>query len=371
LNISRLYRAFKDKHPDSLITQNFYRDVFKKDFSNLSFKKPRTDTCKTCDKLNCIIQLKNDESILAKQKFELHQRKSEKARDLMKTDISMSQRPSSNICCISMDLQQVLFVPTLTHSDMFYLRQLSCFNFGIKIEDIGQSIMCMWNESIGNRGGNEISSCLLKVLNQEITNKDHLVIWCDNCSGQNKNRMAVFTLLFLVSLGVFTSIEQKFLVSGHSFLSCDRNFAQVEKRKRVMKAFIPSDLIPVVKSAKVQKSFQVVEMSQQDFHMQEAADKLINISKLNISKLVAIRYESKNPAVVLTKEAYSDVTWNTKTILRKNKTPQDIRRAVLGPASNKPISDEKKQNLRSMVDFLHDQTFGRNDSRSSTKRRRV
>ncbi|KAK9751373.1 hypothetical protein QE152_g5190 [Popillia japonica] len=77
------------------------------------------------------------------------------------------------------------------------------------------------------------------------------------CCGQNKTRMVVFTLPFPVSLGVFTSIEQNFLV---------------------------------------------VEMNQQDFHnMQTAADELINVSNLNISKLVAIKSESKDPIVVLTK----------------------------------------------------------------------
>lgn len=80
----------------------------------------------------------------------------------MKQDIWMSQRPGSYICYISMDLQQVLFVSTFTYSDIFYLRQLSCFNFCIRIENIAQTIISMWDESIANRGGNEISYCLLK-----------------------------------------------------------------------------------------------------------------------------------------------------------------------------------------------------------------
>ncbi|KAK9751374.1 hypothetical protein QE152_g5190 [Popillia japonica] len=71
------------------------------------------------------------------------------------------------------------------------------------------------------------------------------------------------------------SLEAKLL---QKFLCCDHDFAQVEKRKRV------------------------VEMNQQDFHnMQTAADELINVSNLNISKLVAIKSESKDPIVVLTK----------------------------------------------------------------------
>lgn len=111
-----------------------------------------------------------------------------------------------------------MFVPTLTHSEMFYRRQLSCYNFGISIGDTLHSYMYMWDENEGGRGGNEIASCLLKVLNMGITEKKTLIIWSDNCAEQNKNRMMVFLCLFLVAVGLFECIEQRFLVNGHSFL---------------------------------------------------------------------------------------------------------------------------------------------------------
>ena len=51
LNVNRLFKAFKEKYPNSKISSKFYRSVFLKDFPNLSFSRPR-DTCKTCDRLN-------------------------------------------------------------------------------------------------------------------------------------------------------------------------------------------------------------------------------------------------------------------------------------------------------------------------------
>ena len=129
---------------------------------------------------------------------------------------------------------------------MFYRCQLSCYNFGVYVGDTMESYLCMWDESVAGRGGNEIPSCVLKVLNKGITNKKNLIVWSDNCGAQNKNRIIVFLFLFLVAHGMFQNIEQKFLVSGHSFLPCDSDFALIEKREAVTKAYVLNDLHKIV-----------------------------------------------------------------------------------------------------------------------------
>jgi len=120
LNIHRLYRAFKITHPDTNIDQRFYRRVFKKSFPKLSFHRPRADTCATCDRLTNKINFEesiNKFKIIAER--ELHLRKAEKATQLLNDDNTKSQMPSSQTCTVSMDMQQVIFTPTLTHSNMF------------------------------------------------------------------------------------------------------------------------------------------------------------------------------------------------------------------------------------------------------------
>lgn len=75
-------------------------------------------------------QSKNDpNNKTAKQKLEIHNRKAEKARKLMDEDHKSSQMPTSDACTKRMDLQQVLSLPTLTHSKMYYSRQLSSQQF--------------------------------------------------------------------------------------------------------------------------------------------------------------------------------------------------------------------------------------------------
>lgn len=56
LNIHRMFKAFKEKYTNVNICERYYRRVFKKDFPKLSFKTPRTDTCRICDKMKLQIK---------------------------------------------------------------------------------------------------------------------------------------------------------------------------------------------------------------------------------------------------------------------------------------------------------------------------
>lgn len=354
LNINRLHKAFLERNPESSVTYRFYRSVFLRDFPNLSFKRPRCDTCKTCDRLNCEVQAKTESSNSAKRDLELHHRKVEAATGCMKRDIMLAQEPGSDISVVSIDMEQVLFVPTLTHSDMFYLSQLSCYNLCINLADNKQSYMCLWHEGIAGRGGNEIASCLLRVLNMDVVNKKKLIIWSDNCAAQNKNRMMIFVYSFLISCGIFETIEHKFLVSGHSFLQCDRDFALIEKRKRKSKVMVPHDLHDLIISSTHTGRFNVVDMSDRFFNIQSAADSILNLKNANISKAVYLKLNKDNPGVLFSKESFSDLApWQRVPILKKGKTVSDLlnMNISLQPHHNK-IGDNKKKHLVSMIPYL-------------------
>lgn len=86
------------------------------------------------------------------RELELHQLEAENARKAMQKDCVESQQPNSNTLVLSMDLEQVISILTLTHSKMFYSRQLSCYNFDIHIADNNTAIMFLWNESLTGRG---------------------------------------------------------------------------------------------------------------------------------------------------------------------------------------------------------------------------
>lgn len=57
----------------------------------------------------------------------------------------------------------------------------------------------------------------------------------DNCIEENKNKTILVLLFYLVN------VEQQFMVRGHSYLTCDRDLAQIERRKRIVKN-MPSNI---------------------------------------------------------------------------------------------------------------------------------
>ena len=223
----------------------------------------------------------------------------------------------------------------------------------------------MWHEGIAGRGANEIASCLFKVLQLGSISKRHLNIWCDNCAGQNKNRMVLFVLMYLVAKCCYLKIALKFLVSGHSYMACDRDFGLIEKRKRVMKAMIPSELQDVVKSARIVKPFKVVNMESNDFFdISSHANDFISTTKLNISKASVIQIEAKNPSRIKIKTTFSDIApWEEVQVLKKGRKASDIAALQLRKqSSHNRISEEKKKDLLGMMPYLEEKyhSFYRN-----------
>lgn len=70
-----------------------------------------------------------------------------------------------------------------------------------------------------------------------------LVVYSDNCGGQNKNRNLISFWRQSVLDGVYESIEHRFLIPGHTRLPCDRDFALIEKQKnRVVQVYSPEHI---------------------------------------------------------------------------------------------------------------------------------
>lgn len=220
---------------------------------------------------------------------ELHLRKADMAKTMMYKNMKDAQEPNSDTLVLCMDLEKVLFVPTLTHSQMYYSRQLSVYNLCLHVGDTGKSCMCVWHEGIASRGANEIISSFVKVVTSQITTKKKIEMWCDNCTGQNKNKMLIFAMLYLVASGWFESIECRFLVSGHSFMPCDQDFAMIEKRKKKVASMVSSDIKELIQSSKLSNPFKVVDIEDGDIiDFNLMANQFLNITKMGISNVTGI-----------------------------------------------------------------------------------
>lgn len=136
-------------------------------------------------------------------------------------------------------MQQQLFIPHLTYSQMFYSRQLDVWIFGLHVEN-DVRIVTLWTEVWVERGSTEVAGCLFSIFTTDIikdvvkTDPRKLVLRSDNCRTQNKNQYVLCMYMTLIAKGFFEEIVYKFPTCGHTFLSHDRDFAQYKKRKKIL-----------------------------------------------------------------------------------------------------------------------------------------
>jgi len=209
----------------------------------LSFHSPHQDTCKTCDEMNAKLKFCTDATDKAKIKasLELHHRKADSARTWLRNDTELSKRDSQDVTTITFDLQKTLPTPVLTTGICYYKRQLWTYNFGVHSMSTDTGYMYLWNESIASRGPDEVASALKFHISKYVTTKE-LICYSDCCGGQNRNIKLALFWNYVVQNKKFTvtSVDHKFLVSGHTFLPNDQDFGLIEKNKRYNKdVFIP------------------------------------------------------------------------------------------------------------------------------------
>lgn len=95
----------------------------------------------------------------------------------------------------------------------------------------------MWPECEGNRGANDIASCLCNFIISKLPdlnpNVKKLIIYSDSCPGQNKNLIVTTMLMLVVKLSPqLQSIEHKFLVLGYTHMKADTDHTLIERKKK-------------------------------------------------------------------------------------------------------------------------------------------
>jgi hypothetical protein len=128
--------------------------------------------------------------------------------------------------------------------------------------------MYTWIETTAGRGANEMSSCILKWINERLAENpiDVLVIFADNCPSQCKNKIICALAMHLVHCGRVKQVEWKYLLSGHSFLPCDQAFGLIEKQiKYVDLVWSLDDYVTCMENASVVKPFIITVMTREDF----------------------------------------------------------------------------------------------------------
>lgn len=236
----------------------------------LKFKRPKVDTCNKCDVLKAKIDFEKDEitktQLVASKTTHLND-----AEAGYKSKDNDKNLAKENRCIklYTFDLQQCLPTPNLHTSVSFYKRQLWTYNLTVHNCVTNEPICYMWHEALGNRGANDIASCVFQHLNSEPDNISHVIFYSDCCVGQNRNSFVATMMSILVANSTHINIvDHKFLTPGHTHMECDVDHSVIERKKRKtnIKIHHPRDWYQFVRAAGNKNQFKVVEMTQEHFY---------------------------------------------------------------------------------------------------------
>lgn len=363
LGIEKMWNLFKEKYPYTQVTLHYYRDIFNTKF-NLRFGVPRSDTCDLCDSLFIKMKSTDDPHKLRELQIEsqLHHARADSAYTSLGNDKKTGEINKDTIC-LCVDLEQVLYCPTLTHGNVFYQRQLSCYNLCVHDEGNNTAMMFLWDETKGKRGSSEIASCILAFVTHNFTpltnNKTrHLIIWSDRCTGQNNNWKMVALMQHLVINNYFITVDQKFMTTGHSFLPCDRDFALIERQKKHSMVYVPSQWVEVITASS--DKFSVYVMSSEDFKDLSIVEKSLRTGTFRITHYVWLRITHDDPCTLQARVSHNILLpWTSHCVAKKAKGRRHVNlppvkvsrfpRLYEGPLS---IKKEKKADLMAMMPYV-------------------
>jgi hypothetical protein len=354
LNVSKMFRMFLNQHPldEYFNKESLYRQRFQN--SRLHIGTPLSDTCGVCDSLEIRIRTtaNNQERDQAQAEKDHHLQLADLAYRSLYNDVNRSQVDSSYVVMCG-DLQKVLFTPTLTHSEIFYRRQLSTYNFCMYMGGDDSARMALWNETEGARGVDEMGSCILLAVEEMFQplppgQLRHFVFWSDRCRGQVNNYHLLALFKFLIARGYFTSIEQKFLHTGHSYMPCDRLFAMIEKKKKTCTAIVPQDWVQIVRETRIGVQFDIQEMSRLDFFNIMSLERMIPRPRtLRVTEHLWYSMSAEEPHLIYARNDHSVGAWLPPYIIRlPNQRGRIINRPVWTHASLNNFVMAQKYNAR-------------------------
>lgn len=232
LTLNKMFSDFKSKFPNHTCSKEVYRQTINS--MNISFKFPKGDKCVECGIYEEKIKIyNNDVPENVKATYMNHKTKANKA--IQKYQEDASQENTANVRYYSMDLQKVMLLPDMPKvKDSFFLSRLIAFNLTfapLMKKSNFNSICVLWHEAYAGRDANNIVDAIATFIEKE-RDVQHLVLWCDNCTSQNKNWIIFTALVTIVNCG-FSNLESltiKYLTKGHTHMSADGVHGNIEKQ---------------------------------------------------------------------------------------------------------------------------------------------
>lgn len=230
LSIRKLHTIYNqsEENPDLKVSLSMFRTIFRYEF-NIGFRSPASDICGYCAMMdNKIKNASATEKPMLFTEKRVHKKRAKCFYESMKE----MKEGEKTIC---FDMQQVQPLPRTPIQQAFYARQIGLYNVCVMDVESQEPTFFIWTEEQAGRGSTEVASALLAYLNsQHFSGIDHIKLFSDGCTGQNKNNHVLHAIMYYLANhnGSLKKVTLTFPVRGHSFLPADRVFGRVEKLVR-------------------------------------------------------------------------------------------------------------------------------------------
>lgn len=358
LSLAAMYRLYSnqcDEKGVEKVNEAIYRKVFNTEF-NFGFHKPKKDQCDMC------IAHKNRQSLATdeeKQEYESHISNKIMAREI-KDNVKREAINSTDKTGCCFDLQQILLCPHGNSSSFYYKRRLGIYNLTFYDFKRGDVYCFMWPENEGGRGSVEVATCIFKYIEKQSKQgvKD-IVLFSDNCGGQNRNRFVAFALNFACAHFQLRTITHTFLEKGHTENENDSVHATIERKVRNIEIYSPEQWYTAVRTSRTSKEpYIVIEMACTDFiNFKEMASKVRNLSvddsgdKVFWSKVRQVVAMAEDPSALQIKTCFNGLPQRLDLNRRKRESEGTIDACKLKIQKGMPkpgISQLKKRDLMSL-----------------------
>lgn len=366
-SLADLHRDYKNECIEKNIpfaNLTMYSRIFNNNF-NISFFTPKKDQCDLCSSYN---NAKEGEKEVIQEKYDDHLKEKVLSRIEKEEDKNKAKESEGKIIVATYDLQAVLPAPRGDISTFYYKSKINSYNLTIN-ELQSDYVECFfWHEGQGNRGAIEIGSCVMKYLEEKANTKNddnlEIVLYSDNCCGQQKNKFIMGMYLYAVQKFKIKSITHKFLIRGHTQNEGDNVHSVIEKSvKRALKSgpiYIPTDYVRLIRSAKKTGSpYRVTELGYEDFidlkklsqQIGSNYNKSSNNEQIKTSDIKVIKVQKTDPGILFVKSSYEQKEYAQINVNNTRRRQESISTVKCVPAYKKKmdISDIKKAHINSLI----------------------
>ena len=306
LTVKVMFNLFREKHPDSTVKYKFFLKHFNENFG-LSFGRPQVDTCGTCEEMNTKLTNRflseGARSEIEREKV-AHQIQAKQFHEAMQ---QCKKNLNETEGAIVFDYMQNLCLPYIPVQESFYYSKITVNVFAVHNLKNKHVMFYLYDETIAKKGSNEVCTFVKDyIFNYILPDKKikTLLMFSDNCGGQNKNQMMLSLCLALCDLGLFEHVKHYYPIRGHSYNPCDQDFNTAKRLIRKMdRIYTLKQFAELIIGGSAAGNFQLTMVNSEmilDFKNWTQ----INYKKTGVTASIETRNKPRNEKVFLQVQKY-------------------------------------------------------------------